>query len=64
MKLKNKDISVCIWSDNYEKLAKWYEDALGYFGWSKQQATNTKQPQYQTATAARDTLIVSVSVSG
>lgn len=30
MKLKNKDISVCIWSDNYTKLAKWYEDVLGF----------------------------------
>ena len=30
MKLANKDISVCIWSQNYEKLAKWYEDVLGF----------------------------------
>lgn len=30
MKLKNKDISVCIWSENYDTLAKWYEDVLGF----------------------------------
>ena len=30
MKLKNKIISVCIWSDNYGKLAKWYEDVLDF----------------------------------
>lgn len=27
--LKDKHISVAIWSDNYEKLAKWYKDILG-----------------------------------
>ncbi len=30
MKLSDKHISVCLWSDNYEKLAKWYEDVLGF----------------------------------
>jgi len=30
MKLKNKTISVCLWSENYDKLAKWYEDVLGF----------------------------------
>lgn len=30
MKLKNKNISVCIWSENHESLAKWYEDVLGF----------------------------------
>lgn len=30
MKLKNKNISVCIWSDNYLTLAKWYEEVLGF----------------------------------
>ena len=30
MKLKNKEISVGIWSEDYEKLAKWYEDVLGF----------------------------------
>ena len=30
MKLANKDVSVCIWSENYEKLAKWYEEVLGF----------------------------------
>lgn len=30
MKLKNKKISVGIWSGNYEKLAKWYEEVLGF----------------------------------
>jgi len=28
MKYKNKAISVGIWSENYLKLAKWYEDVL------------------------------------
>jgi predicted enzyme related to lactoylglutathione lyase len=28
MKLKSSNISVGIWSDNYEKLAKWYEEVL------------------------------------
>lgn len=27
--LKNTNLSVAIWSDNYEKLAKWYVDILG-----------------------------------
>lgn len=27
--LKDKYISVAIWSDNYEKLARWYRDILG-----------------------------------
>ena len=30
MKLSNKHISVCLWSENYEKLARWYEDTLGF----------------------------------
>lgn len=30
MKLKNSIISVSIWSEDYEKLAKWYEDVLGF----------------------------------
>ena len=30
MKLINKDIGICLWSGNYEKLAKWYEDVLGF----------------------------------
>ncbi|HLD24587.1 MAG TPA: VOC family protein [Patescibacteria group bacterium] len=30
MKLSDKHISVCLWSENYEKLAKWYEEVLGF----------------------------------
>lgn len=30
MKLKNKAISVGIWSEDYKTLAKWYEDVLGF----------------------------------
>ncbi len=30
MKLKDKHITVCIWSDNYEKLADWYEKVLNF----------------------------------
>lgn len=30
MKLANNIVSVCIWSGNYEKLAKWYEEVLGF----------------------------------
>ncbi len=30
MKLINKDISVCLWSPDYEKLAAWYESILGF----------------------------------
>ena len=30
MKLINKDISVCLWSPDYEKLAAWYESVLGF----------------------------------
>jgi predicted enzyme related to lactoylglutathione lyase len=30
MKLRNRIISVSIWSDNYEKLATWYEEVLGF----------------------------------
>lgn len=30
MQLLDKHISVAIWSGNYEKLAKWYEDILGF----------------------------------
>lgn len=30
MKLKDKHITVCIWSENYAKLAKWYEEVLGF----------------------------------
>lgn len=30
MKLRAKMLSVIIWSDNHEKLAKWYEDVLGF----------------------------------
>lgn len=29
MILKNKVISVCLWSGNYKKLAKWYKDIFG-----------------------------------
>lgn len=27
--LKDTNLSVCIWSDNYKKLAAWYKDVLG-----------------------------------
>ena len=30
MKLRAKSLSVIIWSENHEKLAKWYEDVLGF----------------------------------
>jgi len=30
MKLKDLTISICLWSDDYENLAKWYEDVLGF----------------------------------
>jgi len=30
MKLSNQIISVSIWSDNYEKLARWYEEVLEF----------------------------------
>lgn len=30
MKLRAKMLSVIIWSENHEKLAKWYEDVLGF----------------------------------
>lgn len=30
MKLSDKHVSICLWSENYEKLAKWYEDVLGF----------------------------------
>ena len=30
MKLRAKTLSVIIWSDNHEELAKWYEDVLGF----------------------------------
>jgi predicted enzyme related to lactoylglutathione lyase len=30
MKLKDKYLSVGIWSENHEKLAKWYEKVLGF----------------------------------
>lgn len=30
MKLKDKKVSVGIWSSNYEKLAQWYETVLGF----------------------------------
>ena len=30
MKLKNKSISVGIWSEDYKKLATWYQDVLGF----------------------------------
>ncbi|PIY69159.1 hypothetical protein COY90_02120 [Candidatus Roizmanbacteria bacterium CG_4_10_14_0_8_um_filter_39_9] len=30
MKLINKHISICLWSDDYEKLAGWYEEVLGF----------------------------------
>lgn len=30
MKLRAKTLSVIIWSENHEKLAKWYEDVLGF----------------------------------
>jgi predicted enzyme related to lactoylglutathione lyase len=29
MKLKNKAVSVGIWSEDYKKLAKWYQEVLG-----------------------------------
>lgn len=30
MRLKDKKISVCIWSEDYKKLAFWYEKVLGF----------------------------------
>lgn len=30
MKLKDKKISICIWSEDYKNLARWYESALGF----------------------------------
>lgn len=30
MKLKNKHVSVIIWSENYEKLVDWYANVLGF----------------------------------
>lgn len=30
MKLKDKNLSVGIWSENYSKLADWYEKVLGF----------------------------------
>ena len=30
MKLRAKTLSVIIWSDNHEELAKWYEEVLGF----------------------------------
>jgi predicted enzyme related to lactoylglutathione lyase len=30
MKLKTTRISVCIWSEDYQKLADWYEKVLGF----------------------------------
>ncbi len=30
MKLKDTNLSVCLWSEDYEKLAKWYEEVLGF----------------------------------
>ncbi len=30
MKLSKKSISVGIWSEDYKKLAKWYEEVLGF----------------------------------
>ena len=30
MKLRAKTLSVIIWSDSHEELAKWYEDVLGF----------------------------------
>lgn len=30
MKLKDKFVSVVIWSENHKKLAKWYEEVMGF----------------------------------
>lgn len=30
MKLRNKGLSIGIWSENYKKLAKWYEEVLNF----------------------------------
>lgn len=30
MQLKDKNLSAGIWSDNYDALAKWYEEVLGF----------------------------------
>ena len=30
MKLKNKAITVIVWSQDYKALAKWYQDVLGF----------------------------------
>lgn len=30
MKLKNNAISVGVWSEDYKRLAKWYQDVLGF----------------------------------
>lgn len=30
MKLLDKHISICLWSGDYEKLARWYEEVLGF----------------------------------
>ncbi|HSX40726.1 MAG TPA: VOC family protein [Candidatus Saccharimonadales bacterium] len=30
MKLKDKHFSIGIWSQNHEKLAKWYQDVMGF----------------------------------
>lgn len=30
MKLRTKTVSVIIWSENHEQLAKWYEQTLGF----------------------------------
>lgn len=30
MRLRDKNICICIWSENFEKLAKWYETVLAF----------------------------------
>lgn len=30
MKLRDTNLGICLWSENYEKLAKWYEEVLGF----------------------------------
>ena len=36
MKLSNNSVGVIIWSEDYQKLAKWYEETLGFKVKSKQ----------------------------
>ncbi len=40
MKLKDKHLSVGIWSENYEALANWYENVLGFSPKEKMELPN------------------------